>query len=348
MKLGLVLGGGGLVGMGYHAGALKALEDWGANPGSSDLIVGTSAGAVMGAYLRAGWTPTDFFEYAHGKHPNSEKTEGEQKEAVRDLFTPMYENGSQRARRAVGSIFAAAASRGLWRKVGGRVPVPGLRRAFPSGMYSTDRTRERLESELGPTWPKGDLYLCASDLYSGKRAAFGRPGAPDAPLHLAVLSSTAIPGVFPPVKIGDRHYVDGGVLSATSLDLAAEDGCDAVLCIAPLGYRKDAEAQLRDDLRLLGPVVLRAMFARSLRREVRDARAKGLDVLVVRPWLTDLKSHGTNSMRYFDRAALVRSSREGTLRLLEENADHPALKAFVSHSTKRKSPTAKSTKAKVS
>jgi NTE family protein len=348
MTLGLVLGGGGLVGMGYHAGALKALEEWGVEPGSSDLIVGTSAGAVMGAYLRAGWTPTDFFEYAHGNHPNAEKTDDEQKGMVRELFTPMYDNGSERARRAVGSIFAAASSRGLWRKVGGKIPVSRLRRAFPAGMYSTDKTRERLESELGPTWPKGDLYLCASDLYSGKRVAFGRPGAPEAPFHLAVLSSTAIPGVFPPVKIGGSHYVDGGVLSATSLDLAAEDGCEAVICVAPLGYRKDAETQLRDDLRLLGPVLLRAMFARSLKREVVDARKKGLEVLVIRPWLTDLKSHGTNSMRYFDRAALVRDSREGTLRLLEENADHPALKAFVSQAKKKKSPTAKSTKAKVS
>lgn len=348
MKLGLVLGGGGLVGMGYHAGALKALEDSGVDPAAADLIIGTSAGSVMGAYLRAGWTPTDFFDYAHGRHPNAEKTSDEQKEMVRELFTPMYENGSQRARRAIGSLFAAAASRGLWRKVGGRVPTSALRRAFPSGMYSTQRTRERLEAELGPDWPEGELYCCASDLYSGRRVAFGHPDAPQAPLHLAVLASTAIPGVFPPVKIGDRHYVDGGVLSATSLDLAADEGCDAIICIAPLGYRRDAEKQLRDDLRLLGPVVLRAMFARSLRREVVAARAKGVDVLVIRPWLTDLKSHGTNSMRYFDRAELVSSSREGTLRLLEENEDHPSLRAFISQSKPRKKSGAKSTKEKVS
>src|SRR5688572_2536141 len=123
MKIGLVLGGGGLVGMGYHAGALKALEEWGADPTRADLIVGTSAGAIMGSYLRSGWSATDFYEYAHGRHPNSEKTVDDQRDQVREIFTPMWQGGSERARRAVGSVFAAASSRGLWRKVGGRIPT---------------------------------------------------------------------------------------------------------------------------------------------------------------------------------------------------------------------------------
>jgi hypothetical protein len=74
-------------------------------------------------------------------------------------------------------------------------------------------------------------------------------------------------------------------------------------------------------------MLVRSLFARSLRREVVAARAAGVDVLVIRPWLTDLRAHGTNSMRHFDRASLSRSAREGTLRLLEDNADHPALAA---------------------
>lgn len=329
MKLGLVLGGGGLVGMGYHAGALKALDDWGIDPTSADLVVGTSAGAVLGSYLRTNWTPTDFYDYAHGRHPDSEKTTSGQRDEVNRLFVPMWHTRAERVRRTIGSVFAAASSRGLWNKVRGPMPSAGMRKAFPSGMYSTDETRERLRNDLPAEWPTRDTYISAADLYTGERVPFGHPDAPSAPLYDAVLASTAIPGVFPPVRIGDRHFVDGGVITATSLDLAADYGCEAIICVAPLGYRRD-EGLSRTDLRLLGPVVLRALFARALRREVTEARRRGIDVFVIRPWLTELSSHGTNSMRYFDRASFVDASREGTLRLLDEHADHPALTAFAS------------------
>jgi NTE family protein len=104
------------------------------------------------------------------------------------------------------------------------------------------------------------------------------------------------------VAIGGRRYVDGGVTSATSLDLAAQDGCQAIICIAPLGFRRDETPR---SLRLFGPMLVRSMFARTLRREVLAAREQGRDVLVIRPWVAELQTHGTNSMRYFDRAALV-------------------------------------------
>jgi NTE family protein len=143
-----------------------------------------------------------------------------------------------------------------------------------------------------------------------------------------VRASTSIPGVFPPVRIGDRQYVDGGVVTATSLDLSVEAGCRSVICIAPLGYRREDEATVRDP-RLWSSVLVRSLFARTLRREVLAARGAGVDVFVVRPWLTELKAHGTNSMRYFDRAALAASAREGTLRLLEASSEHPAVVAAV-------------------
>jgi NTE family protein len=325
-KRALVLGGGGLVGMGYHAGALKALEEWGLDLGGADLIVGTSAGAVMGSYVAAGWTGSDFYDYAHGTHPASERDEAAQREQVRTIFTPLWQTPIERLRRGVGSTFAVASSRGYWnRVVRGRVPAGALRRAFPAGLYSTAETRFRLHEDLPEEWPRDGVYVCAADLYTGRRVAFGHPDAPPATFPEAVRASTSIPGVFPPVRIGDRHYVDGGVVSATSLDLAVAAGCSSIVCVAPLGYRKD-ELDARDP-RLWSSMLVRSLFARTLRREVLAARAAGVHVFVVRPWLAELKAHGTNSMRHFDRAALARSAREGTLRLLEDNAEHPALRA---------------------
>jgi NTE family protein len=328
MKTGLVLGGGGLVGMAYHAGALKALEDWGLAPQSADLLVGTSAGSVMAAYLGAEWSPNDFFDYAHGRHPDSASDGDAERDEVRRLFVPLYASPSERLRRTVGSLFAAASSRtGLPGRLGGLRPPALLRRAFPAGMFSTMETRARLHDDLPIDWPREGLYLCAADLYTGKRVAFGSPGAPAAEFPDAVLASCAIPGVFPPVEIGGRNYVDGGVVSATSLDLAVAAGCEAILCVAPLGYRREAGASMRDP-RVWGPVLVRTPWARTLRREVIAARASGIDVLVIRPWLTDLTTHGSNSMRHHDRRAVSEGARAGTVRLLEANSDHPVLEAF--------------------
>lgn len=323
----LVLGGGGLVGMGYHAGALKALEEWGVDLGGADVIVGTSAGAVMASYIASGWTGEDFYDYAHGRHPGSERDEAAQRDQVRTIFTPLWHSRAERVRRGIGSTFAVVSSRGYWnRATRGWVPIARLRKAFPAGLYSTEETRFRLHEDLPEEWPREGVYICAADLYSGERVAFGSPGAPEASFPEAVRASTSIPGVFPPVRIGDRQYVDGGVVSATSLDLAADAGCRSIVCVAPLGYRKDDATPVRDP-RLWSSMLVRSLFARSLRREVGVARAAGVDVLVIRPWLNDLRAHGTNSMRYFDRASLAQSAREGTLRFLEANPDHPALTA---------------------
>src|ERR671914_1061413 len=111
MTLGLVLGGGGLVGMGYHAGALKALDEWGVDPDRFDVIVGTSAGSVIGSYLATGWSLSDFFEYAHGRHERAEHDEAGQRDEVRRLFEPLWASRGERIRRGIGSAFALRAGR---------------------------------------------------------------------------------------------------------------------------------------------------------------------------------------------------------------------------------------------
>jgi NTE family protein len=327
-KTALILGGGGLVGMAYHAGALKALNDAGLDLAGADVMIGTSAGAIIGSYLGSGWNGSDFYEYAHGRHRDVRKDPDDQQEVVRQLFVPLWETPMQRAQRSIGSLFAIASSRGFWRGgKQGRIPHEALRRAFPAGMYSTERTRERLHEDLPAEWPRENLFICAADLYSGKLAPFGRKGAPVAPFPDAVLASTAIPGLFPPVRIGDRQYVDGGIVSATSLNLAVEEGCTFILCVAPLGYRGEG-GFFAADPRIWPAMASRQLFARTLRREVRVAREKGCEVLVIRPWLDELAALGMNAMRQFDRSAITDASFEGARRVLDDNRDHPVIEAF--------------------
>lgn len=326
MKRGLVLGGGGLVGMAYHAGALQALHEGGYDAASSEFLVGTSAGSIIAGYLASGWEQTDFYEYAHGRHANVWKDPSDAKEAQRQLFEPLWKTRRERVQRSVGSLYALASSKGILKRLDRAVPQ-SVRRAFPAGLYSTDRSRDRLREELGSEWPARSVTVVGVELYSGKRRPFHAGEADPAPFADAVLASTAIPGVFPPVRINGQQYVDGGAFSATSLDLAADAGCNTIICIAPLGYRNEG-ALLAPDPRLWPAMASRSLFARSLRREVKDARSRGIDVLVLRPWLDDLKELGTNAMRQFDRGPVADTAKRSVERQLKEHEGHPALEAL--------------------
>lgn len=313
--------------MAYHAGVLKALHEHGLDLVGADFVVGTSAGAIMAAYMAAGWSPSDFYDYAHGLHPDSGADGDAQEQEIDELFRPLYRSSVSRAARGVGSAFAAISARGvLGPLLRGRKPPAFLRKAFPSGLFATDGTRSRFAADLPAEWPRTGLCICAVDLYTGERIAYGAPGSPPAMLPEAVLASTSIPGLFPPVRIGGRQMVDGGIYSATSLDLAVDAGAGTILCVAPLGYRREDEKGL--DLRSLPPRLVRTPFARGLRKEVSDARSRGIDVLAIRPTLKELKQHGTNSMRHADRAAITDAAVESTNRMLDANPSHPVIEAF--------------------
>lgn len=301
--------------MGYHAGALVALEEAGLDPRSSDLIVGTSAGAVVAAYLSAGWSPSDLYGYARGRTPASGSNA-----ALLPEFPPLWRTPRDRLRRVAGGAFLTAAARGYWaRLLGTRTPGPRLRAAFPSGLYSSRATRRRLRSDLPAEWPRSGLYVCAVDLYTGRRVAFGAPGGPPARFPDAVLASAAVAGIFEPVRIGDRLYVDGGMRSATSLDLAVAAGCERIVCIAPLGWEPEGGiSPYRAPF--LKSVLLRSIHTRALNREVAWARAAGVEVKLLRPWLTELPGHGVNSLRHHDRATVAEAARRNALRLLRAEA----------------------------
>src|SRR3712207_7714289 len=64
----------------FRSGVLKALDDWGVDSDRFDVIVGTSAGSVIGSYLATGWSLSDFYEYAHGRHERAEHDEAGQQD----------------------------------------------------------------------------------------------------------------------------------------------------------------------------------------------------------------------------------------------------------------------------
>ncbi|MDQ3107764.1 MAG: patatin-like phospholipase family protein, partial [Actinomycetota bacterium] len=194
-------------------------------------------------------------------------------------------------RRLIGSAYVAGRSFV-------RLPAPLLRvpevlqRAFPGGVFEMREGRRRFAEELPVGWPAKPLWLCAVDIGTGRRIVLGKPGrAPLASLQQAVAASCAIPGLYPPVRVGSRTLVDGGIHSTTNLDLAARAGCRLIIAAAPMAY--DTGGSLPSPFTQF----VRRVPARMLVDEMEAARTRGCEVLLIRPSAGELRIHGMNLMR---------------------------------------------------
>jgi NTE family protein len=307
MKTGLVLGGGGVVGMAYHAGVLHALEqEAGFVANSADLIVGTSAGSVVGAYLRSDWTTEDFWLLAHGTHPLMPAIGGgDPVAAQRQIMTPAFRSPIEFARRAVGSAYIAGRS-----VVRVPMPIPGaLAHLFPGGLFTMTEGKRRFVEELPAEWPDRDLHLVAIDINTGRRVVLGRRGAPEIDLPHAVMASSAIPGVYKPVRCGRMTLVDGGAHSPTNLDLATKAGCQVIIGVAPMAFEPSGAPSRLNQL-------IRRWPTRVLAAETAAARARGVEVVLLRPSAAEVQLHGVNMMRSEGLDLVAKAAYESTCRAL--------------------------------
>jgi len=309
MSVALVLGAGGTVGLSYHAGVLRALEQVGGFvPDDADLIIGTSAGSVVGAYLRSGWTTEDLWEMAMGTHPVLAGLSPAEVDARRaELFTPSFTSMPDLVRRGLGSAFVVA--RAFF-----RLPAPlapgVLRHVFPGGLFDMTEGSRRFTEDFPLQWPSRPLWLCAVDIVSGRRVVLGREGTPVTSLHSAVMASCAIPGFYHPVRVGDMTLVDGGARSTSNLDLAAGTNPDIIIGVVPMAW-DTAQAPCPAEQ------LPRRFAARQLAAEAAPARARGTQVLLFRPTRTEVRRHGLNLMRRRGWEDVARLAYDNAARLLE-------------------------------
>ena len=304
-RIGLVLGAGGSVGHAYHAGVLAAIEEaTGWNPGSAELIVGTSAGSVVAALLRAGLSASDLAS-ASRRQPLS--AAGAALMARIGPRAPLATPGPQHADVGHGPASASLLLRPWGVRLGALAAA-----LLPSGTVSTEAVAAGVRAIYGTAWPDRPTWICAVRLDDGQLVAFGRKGAPPAAMAEAVAASCAIPAYFQPVVIGGRRYVDGGSHSVTNADLLAGAGLDLVVVSCPMGGTRDALAMGID-------LPVRAGIRARLSREVDKVRRAGTPVLTLQPTREVRAAMGNNPMDPKRSTAVTSSAYESTLRRLKDD-----------------------------
>ncbi len=284
--VGLVLGAGGVVGQAYHAGVLAVLEhDYGWDPRTADVIVGTSAGSITGTLLRAGVPASELAAWAV-RAPLS--AEGMVLHQILGTEWPEFEPFRPWHLLRLPDLPAREMlQHALFRPWRFRPLVAVLALLAPGRFDIVTRLAMLAEVE-GQSWPERDLWICAVRRRDGRRVVFGRPGSPDAPLHLAIAASCALPGYFAPVQIHDDTYIDGGAHSPTNAAILRKKALDLVVVVSPMSGPTGLPADLYGASRWHAGNVAR--------REVRALRESGAAVVVFRPGPAEQQTMGNDMM----------------------------------------------------
>lgn len=217
----LVLGGGGITGAAWEIGVLAGLHAAGVDLTRANAVIGTSAGAIVGAQILSG-VPIDVLYSRQFRNPIGEvATHVPISTLARFLIWMLIPGDERQVRASIGRAALRA-------------------RTMPES--------ERIRAISGrlhvKTWPQRDLRITAIDAESGEFVVFKRDSGVD--LVDAVAASCAVPLVYSPVTIGGRRYIDGGMRSAANADLAV--GFDAIVALTPVSVplrrSRSAEGQI--------------------------------------------------------------------------------------------------------
>ena len=331
-RIGLALAGGGPLGAIYEIGALCALEE--AVPeldlNTLDGYVGVSAGAVVAAALANGMTPRQlcnaFIE-----------NDGPREDLIRPglFFRPALGEYVSRL-AALPGLMAQAAFGTLVQGMPLVSALELLGRALPTGLFSSAPLQAHLQRAFSAPGRTDDfrqlprrLVLVATDLDSGEAAPFGRPGWDHVPISQAVAASAALPGLFPPVTVDGRSYVDGALKKTLHARVLLDMGLELVLCLNPLvpfdathahGHRVLGGASGRIPRLVDGglPVVLSQTFRSLIHSRLElgmkgyDASHPGTDIVLLEPDHRDPEMFLANTFAYSQRRLLAEHAYQHT------------------------------------
>lgn len=256
----LVLGGGGVTGVAWELGILTGLAGAGVDLTDADLVIGTSAGSIVGTFVAAG---VDLqARYERQLAPPSGEIAGR-------LGMPLL------ARYAL-AVLGSRDARSFGVRMG--------QLALAAKTVPEHERRQVIAARLGVTeWPERRLQITAVDAATGEFRAFDRSSGVS--IVDAVGASCAVPGVWPPVTIDGRRWIDGGMRSATNADLAS--GCSRIVIVAPTTFG--------------------GRGVRGAAGQAAELRAAGAQVVLITPDAAARRAIGRNVLDPARRAASARA-----------------------------------------
>ncbi|MCU1480113.1 MAG: patatin-like phospholipase family protein [Subtercola sp.] len=211
----IVLGGGGVAGIAWETGLLTGLLQHGIDLQAVDVVVGTSAGSVVGVNLRAGSLDAMYASLL---------AESDEDRTVADPAPEGAEDRDlSRTMKVIMAGIASTEGEAATRRTIGELALEDYQRSDDTASLA------RIAPLLpGKEWPEGELRITAVDAETGQFTVFDRDS--NAELANVVAASCAVPGVFKPITVDGHPYMDGGMRSATNADVAAD--CASILVIA--------------------------------------------------------------------------------------------------------------------
>ena len=305
-----------------------------------DIFVGTSAGAIIAAFLASGFSPETMFQVIAGQHPDIPPIQRK---------TIFSFNQREFVRRGLGLpaklLGTAVDYLRDWRNSTLVDALWTLTDVLPSGFYDGMALEQYMRmavdtyggSNRFTALDERELYIVATDLDSGGRTVFGSDINSEVPISLAVAASSALPMVYKPVQIGGREYADGGLRGNASLDIAIEHGADLIVCVNPLvpydntphNGRMPASFSKRG-FSAIASQVSRITTHAGLRYQIKQLRRQHpeVDVILVEPRPDDQLLAFGNIMRYSERLEIARHGFESvTLDLAEDYAGYKEIMA---------------------
>ncbi|MDY6798651.1 MAG: patatin-like phospholipase family protein [Pseudomonadota bacterium] len=236
-RIGMALGGGGPLGGIYEIGALRALDEAldGLDFNNIDVYVGVNAGSFVAANLANQVTTAQLCRIfvrneaeVHPFHPEV-------------FYRPAFRELGRRLLAVPGLVGRALSSfinnpydQSLLEA------LTTLAQVAPSGLFDNEALQDYLERAFNMLGRSNDfrqlrrsLYVVAADVESTEAVCFGAPGFDHVPVSKAIQASMASPGIYVPVEIDGRYYVDGTLRKGLHASVAFEDGADLVFAVNP-------------------------------------------------------------------------------------------------------------------
>ena len=330
-KVALVCAGGGVTGAVYEMGCLRALEEMlDRSVLDLDIYVGVSGGAFVSALLAGGISPREMYQEVWARRPL-----GISETTLFQLGLGEILKRSTRAPRVLADAIMTSLN-GEGRNMSDIALA--MLEALPPGLLSNAgvgeyiarvlQSRGRADSFRGLAH---ELYLVGVDLDNGEAVAFGDEAHRDVPISKAVQASTALPGLYRPVRIDGRDYVDGGVKKTAHINLAIQRGADLIICINPIVplLNDTLNGPLRGHLSNKGisyvvDQAMRIMLHGRMQygMERYELEHPEVDILLIEPTRSDMRMFTYNIMRYSARRVVAEHGYRSVIQGFRRSASH--------------------------